>query len=145
LTYLINIFKTYGNISFEASSNVENILDIYFLKFASNYIPLSWLTAIGFPDPHQSIVFVRLYRVANFALGVSYTLGCIDFVGGKNVDNIVTVGAISNRLACILLMIFGIPGVWNDWGVLAKIFMSISAASTGLIAIELIVFNPCGT
>jgi hypothetical protein len=105
-------------------------------------LPLSWLRAIGFPDPGTSIVFVRLYGAANFALGVGYILGYFDFAGGKDVDNVITVGAISNSLACIILAIFGVRDRWNDWGILAQIFMWISTIATGLITAGLLIFKP---
>jgi hypothetical protein len=105
-------------------------------------IPFSWLMVIGFPNPCESIIFVRLYGAANFALGVGYILGYIDLDKGKDVNNVITVGTISNGLACILLMMFGIPGGWNNWGILAKIFMWASAISTGLITVGLLIFNP---
>lgn len=104
------------------------LLSKIFLTFTCWSLPLivlpsSWSIAIGFPDPGASIVFVRLYGAANFALGVGYILGYFDFAGGKNVDNVITVGAISNSLACIILAIFGVRYGWNDWGILAQIFI----------------------
>lgn len=99
--------------------------------------PLSWLMAIGFPAPGTASVFVRLLGAAYLALGVGYVLGYRDLSEGKQIANVVSVGIISNSLACIILLIFGILGSWNDWGMLAQVFMWGSAAATGLITLGL--------
>lgn len=54
-------------------------------------------------------------------------------------------GIVSNGLACLILIIFGILGKWQDWGILARAFMWGSAIATGLITTGLIVFMPKGT
>lgn len=107
--------------------------------------PAGWLTALGFPDPGDSIAFVRLLGAAYLALGVGYVLGYRDFGEQKDIGNTVTVGIVSNGLACLILIIFGILGKWQDWGILVRAFMWGSAIATGLITTGLIVFMPKGT
>lgn len=107
--------------------------------------PAGWLVAIGFPDPGDSIAFVRLLGAAYLALGVGYVLGYRDLEKEKDVSNVVTVGMVSNGLACIILLIFGVLGRWHDWGILARAFMWGSAIATGLITAGLVAFCPRDT
>ena len=101
--------------------------------------PSSWLIAIGFPNPEATIVFIRLLGAAYFALGAGYVLGYCDFSRNKDIGNTVTVGIISNGLACTILLIFGILGSWSDWGIWVQAFMWGSAVATGLITFGLVV------
>jgi hypothetical protein len=116
------------------------------LTFAIWSLPLlilrpSWLIAIGFPDPSVSIVFIRLYGAACFSLGVGYVLGYLNLSRGENINNTVIVGIISNSLACIILLIYGFSGSWNNWGQYAKAYMWGSAIATGIITVGLPVFK----
>lgn len=105
-------------------------------------LPAEWLMAIGFPDPGDSIAFVRLLGAAYLSLDVGYVLGYRDLGEEKDIGNVITVGIVSNGLACIILIIFGISGKWQDWGILARAFMWGSAIATGLITAGLIIFLP---
>jgi hypothetical protein len=106
--------------------------------------PAGWLIAIGFPDPGDSIAFVRLLGAAYLSLGVGYILGYRDLGQQKDIGNTVIVGIVSNGLACVILLIFGILGRWHDWGIWARAFMWGSAIATGLITTGLIIFMPKG-
>lgn len=105
-------------------------------------LPSSWLLAIGFPNPEAVIVFIRLLGAAYFALGIGYILGFCDSVKNRDIGNVVTVGIISNGLACAILLIFSILGHWSDWGFWAKAFMWGSIIATGLITLGLLVSPP---
>lgn len=100
--------------------------------------PAAWLVAIGFPNPGDSISFVRLLGAAYLSLGVGYVLGYRDLGQKKDIGNVVTVGIVSNGLACIILLMFGILGRWHDWGILARAFMWGSAIATGIITVSLV-------
>jgi len=120
-----------------------------FLTFAFWSLPLlvfpsGWLIEIGFLDPGAAIVFVRLLGAAYFSLGVGYILGYRDLGEGKDVGNVVRVGIVSNGLACIILLTFGILGKWNNWGIGAQAFMWGSTIATGLITTGLIFTIPRG-
>jgi hypothetical protein len=75
-------------------------------------------------------------------LGVGYILGFRDLNEGKDIGNVVTVGIVSNGLACAILIAFGALGRWNNWGVGAQAFMWGSAIATGLITVGLLVSMP---
>ena len=118
-----------------------------FLTFAFWSLPLlvfppTWLIAIGFLDPGAAIAFVRLLGAAYFALGVVYILGFRDLSEDKDIGNVVTVGIVSNGLACAILLTFGVLGQWNNWGIGAQAFMWGSAIATGLISAGLLVSMP---
>lgn len=118
-----------------------------FLTFACWSLPLllfppTWLVALGFLDPGAAIVFVRLLGAAYFSLGVGYILGFRDLGEGKDISNVLTVGIISNGLACAILVAFGGLDRWNTWGIGAQAFMWGSAIATGLITTGLLVFMP---
>lgn len=104
--------------------------------------PSSWLMAMGFPNLEPVIVFIRLLGAAYFALGIGYVLGFCDSVKNRDIGNVVTVGIISNGLACAILLIFSILGQWSDWGIWAKAFMWGSIIATGLITLGLLVSPP---
>ncbi|MBW4548165.1 MAG: hypothetical protein KME25_27545 [Symplocastrum torsivum CPER-KK1] len=115
------------------------LLTFVFWSLPLLVFPPSWLMAIGFLHPGAAIVFIRLLGAAYFTLGMGYVLGYRDLGEGKDIGNVVTVGIISNGLACIILLIFGMLGRWNDWGMLAQAFMCGSAVATGLITLGLII------
>jgi hypothetical protein len=115
-----------------------------FLTFVFWSLPLllfppTWLIAVGFLDPGAAIVFVRLLGAAYFTLGVCYILGFRDLGEGKDISNVVTVGLVSNGLACAILVAFGALGRWNNWGIGAQAFMWGSAIATGFIIAGLFV------
>lgn len=98
----------------------------------------SWLILIGFPNPGELIIFIRLLGAAYFSLTIGYILGYLDLMKGGNIENTITVGIVSNFLACIILMIYGVLGKWANWGKYAKIFMWGSIVATGAITVGLI-------
>lgn len=97
----------------------------------------SWLILIGFPDPGTLIIFIRLLGAAYFSLTIGYILGYLDLAKGESIENTVTVGIVSNFLACIILMIYGVLGKWTNWGKYARIFMWGSIVATGAITVGL--------
>jgi hypothetical protein len=99
----------------------------------------SFFTTIGFPDPKELIIFIRLLGAAYFSLVIGYILGYLGLGRGENIDNTVIVGIVSNFLACIILLIYGVLGKWKNWGKLAKIFMWGSMIATGAITAGLFV------
>ena len=113
------------------------LLTFGFWSLPQLLFPSAWLMRIGFPAPDAGSIFVRLLGAAYLTLGVGYVLGYRDLGEGKDIANVVPVGIISNGLACIILLIFGILGRWNDWGILAQVFMWGSAVATVLITLGL--------
>ena len=117
-----------------------------FLTFIFWSLPLlvfrpAWLISIGFPDPGESIIFIRLLGAAYFSLGIGYVLGYLDLGRGEDINDTVIVGIVSNFLACIILLIYGILGIWANWGKYAKIFMWGSVIATGIITFGLLFFK----
>jgi len=79
------------------------------------------------------MVFVRLLGAAYAALVVGYVGGLIRLLRGEDIRNTVWVGLTSNGLACLILLLFGITGAWEDWGIWARIYMWSSALLTAAI------------
>jgi hypothetical protein len=87
---------------------------------------------LGMPQP-APILFTRLLGAAFLALLVGYALGLRDLQRGKMPINTMLVGIVSNGLACVLLVYFGLKGTWSEWGALAQYSMWGSAIFTGTI------------
>jgi hypothetical protein len=98
----------------------------------------SFFMMVGFPDPKELIIFIRLLGAAYFSLVIGYILGYLDLGRGESIDNTVIVGIVSNLLACIILLINGVLGKWKNWGMLAKIYMWGSVIATGGITAGLV-------
>lgn len=92
---------------------------------------------LGMPEP-KPILFTRLLGAAFLALLVGYALGLRDLYRGKMPVNTMLVGIVSNGLACVLLIYFGLQGAWNGWGAVARYCMWGSAIFTGLITALLV-------
>lgn len=99
--------------------------------------PVSWLRRLGFPDPRPR-VFVRLLGAAFTALLVGYAWGLATLRAGVYPAGTVLVGAVSNGLACAILLHHGARGDFEDWGRPARWTMWISAAVTGLVTVGLL-------
>jgi hypothetical protein len=93
---------------------------------------------LGIP-PSQPILFLRLLGAAYLALAVGYTLGLIDLYHGKEAQNTVWVGILSNGLAFIILLVY--RSEWKRWGTRASVYMYSSTIATLLITLGLIVFG----
>lgn len=88
---------------------------------------------LGMPEP-KPMLFPRLLGAAFLALLVGYLLGLRDLHLGKIPWNTMLVGIISNGLACMLLIYFGLKGTWTEWGKVPRYGLWASALLTGLIA-----------
>ncbi|MEK6282802.1 MAG: hypothetical protein AABN95_20795 [Acidobacteriota bacterium] len=86
----------------------------------------------GMPEP-KPILFTRLLGAAFVALLVGYALGLRDLHLGTIPFNTILVGIVSNGLACVLLIYFGLQGIWSEWGEVTRYSLWASAILTGLI------------
>lgn len=101
------------------------------------FCPTSWFVRVGMPEP-RPMVFVRLLGAAYAALVVGYVSGLRGLHRGDDVRNTVWVGITSNGSASLILLLFGITGAWEGWGIWARIYMWISALLTALITAGLV-------
>ena len=92
--------------------------------------------SLGVPEP-KPLLFTRLLGAAFLALLVGYALGLRDLKRGGAPVNTVLVGVVSNGLACVLLVYFGLRGAWGEWGDVARYCMWASTILTGLITVLL--------
>jgi hypothetical protein len=67
------------------------------------------------PEP-KPMIFVILLAGAYIALFVGYARGYRDRKYGENIRTVVIVGIVSNGLAALFLLAFGIVGSWSSWG-----------------------------
>lgn len=102
------------------------------------FFPASLFFYLGIPEP-QPIIFVRLVGAAYLALALGYIFGFNALHQGKNIQDVVWVGIVSNGLASILLFVYGTRGIWSEWGNFAQFYMWGSAIVTGLITFGLLI------
>lgn len=95
--------------------------------------------AVGFRPGPQPMVFMKLLGAAFLALGVGYVRGLVMLQGGRYPADAVLVGKVSNGLACVLIVVYGLLGAYAGWGPYARAFMWFSAAATGFVTIGLFV------
>jgi Na+-driven multidrug efflux pump len=106
------------------------------------FLSKSQFEYLGMPEP-KPLLFTRLLGAAFIALLVGYALGLRDLHRGKTPVNTMLVGIVSNGLACVLLVYFGIHNTWSEWAAVARYSMWGSAISTGSItALLSIAFYP---
>jgi hypothetical protein len=103
-------------------------------------VPLVPPERLGFP-PLGSRVFLQLLGAAFLALLVGYVGGLRALRRGESAADVVTVGLVSNGLACLLVVGYGVAGEYASWGLLAQVYMWLSAAATGLVTLGLAVFG----
>lgn len=99
--------------------------------------PMAWLRRLGFPDA-QPRVFMRLLGAAFTALLVDYVRGLRTLNAGTYPADTVLVGAVSNGLACAILLLHGVRGAYTGWGRAARWAMWFSAAVTGFVTVGLL-------
>lgn len=85
------------------------------------------------------MLLLQLYGAASLALVVGYMSGLRRLARGEDIRNIVWVGVTSNGSASLILLLSGIAGAWEEWGMLARIYMWSSALLTAWIALGLVV------
>jgi hypothetical protein len=93
---------------------------------------------LGFPDPRPVMVFMRILGAAFLALLVGYWQGMQQLRAGRYPAGTVTVGLVSNGLACGFIVAYGLAGTYADWELLAPWFMWISAGLTGFVTFGLL-------
>ena len=99
--------------------------------------PASWFVWVGIPEPNPKLL-LQLYGAASLALVVGYISGLFRLGRGDDIRNIVWVGVTSNGSAFLILLLWGIAGTWEEWGILARIYMWSSALLTASITLGLI-------
>lgn len=99
--------------------------------------PDSWLRALGFPDVRPRI-FRHLLGAAFTALLVGYVRGLRTLYAGEYPADAVVVGAVSNGLACAILLLYGFGGAFAEWGRPARWMMWLSAVLTGFVTVGLL-------
>jgi hypothetical protein len=97
----------------------------------------TWFVWMGMPEP-EPMVFLRLLGAAFLALVVGYTSGLRRLRRGEDVRNIIWVGITSNGSASLILLLYGMAGAWEEWDVLARSYMWLSALVTALITFGLV-------
>jgi hypothetical protein len=99
--------------------------------------PLKWLRRLGIPEPRPPL-FIRLLGAAFTALLVGYVRGLRTLNGGTYPADTVVVGAVSNGLACAILLLYGARGAFAAWGRPARWMMWLSAGITGFVTVGLL-------
>ncbi len=99
--------------------------------------PAGLYEPLGFPRP-TAMVFMKLLGAAFLALLVSYVQGLRALKRGQSAANAVAVGIVSNGLACLVILLYGAMGEYGAWGHLARAYMWVSAAATGLVTLGLV-------
>ena len=99
--------------------------------------PAAWFIWVGMPEPNPMLL-LQLYGAATLALVVGYLSGLRRLGRGDDIRNIVWVGITSNGSASLILFLYGIVGTWEGWGILAQIYMWISALLTASITLGLV-------
>jgi hypothetical protein len=87
------------------------------------------------------MVFMKLLGAAFTALLVGYVRGLSALADGRHPADTVLVGLVSNALACLIIVGYGLAGAYAGWGRKARIYMWSSAAATGFVSIGLLVYG----
>jgi hypothetical protein len=101
------------------------------------FTPARAYETLGFPPPGP-MVFMRLLGAAFTALLVGYVRGLKVLRDGGYPADTVLVGLVSNALACLIIVAYGIAGEYSGWGALAQLYMWGSALATGLVTAGLL-------
>ena len=120
-------------------------LTLIFWSLLPLLFPPSWLEFFGLPQ-QSSYVFIKLYGMATFALVIGYGFGLRESYPSRNKQarrlmSAIWVGIVSNAGACLILLLYGLSGAWNAWGIVLQWGLWGSMAVTGMIALSLIIFG----
>lgn len=121
----------------EAVLWVKVLFTLALWSFPLLAFPASWFVRMGMPEP-QPMLFLRLLGAAFVALVVGYISGILGLGRGDDVRDVVWVGITSNGLASLILFFYGFTGAWKRWGIVAQVYMWVSALATALITLGLI-------
>jgi hypothetical protein len=116
---------------------VKILVTLILWTFPFLALPASWFVWVGMPEP-KPMLLLRLYGAASLALVVGYISGLRRLGRGDDIRNIVWVGVTSNGSASLILFLSGIAGAWEEWGMLARIYMWSSALLTASITLGLV-------
>ncbi len=100
--------------------------------------PASWFVWVGMSEP-KPVLFLRLLGAAFLALVVGYASGLRRLGRGDDVRDIVWVGITSNGSAFLILLLSGVAGAWEGWGIWAQVYMWGPALGTASITLGLVV------
>lgn len=106
-------------------------------------LPARTFPRLGYPVPEPA-VFAKLLGAAFLSLLVGYGKGLWALkhgaaAGQDVVASTVLVGKVSNGLAFLLLVVYGVRGSYRTWGRLARLHVWISILVTGLVTLGLFV------
>jgi hypothetical protein len=118
----------------ERTLEIKILLTVVLWCLPLLFFPQQWFAYFGFPRPRPQI-WIRLLGAAYLALVVCYQYGLTAFRRGGDPTPTVMVAIVSNGGAAAILTLFGLAGLWNDWGPLAQAYMWMSAAITWSLAL----------
>lgn len=100
------------------------------------FFPSSLFEALGVPAP-QPLIFVRLLGVAYLALIVGYYGGIKAMGNNQSSLFAIDMGLVSNGVAFIVFLYFGVTGGWDNWGFGAEVYMWLLLFGALMITINL--------
>jgi hypothetical protein len=125
---------------------------LFFLRLKILITIIFWATPLLLPDPLLDWLTVNILGVAPFepkvfihllgatfaALVVNYQAGVERLKVHKDVNHIVLTGIVSNGLACLLLVLYGLLNSYSTWSLWGQVYMWTSAFLTGFITLGLV-------
>jgi hypothetical protein len=113
------------------------IITIIFVCIPLLFFPASLFELVGIQSP-QPIIFIRLLGVAYLALITGYWGGIKALDNNDNPIHVINMGIISNGLAGIVFLYFGMTGSWSAWNIGAQIYMWLLTIGVVIITINLL-------
>ena len=125
---------------------------LFFLRLKILITIIFWAIPLLLPDPLLDWLIINILGVAPFepkvfihllgatfaALVVNYQAGVKRLKVHKDVNYIVLTGIVSNGLACLILILYGLLNSYSMWSLWGQIYMWSSAFLTGFITLGLV-------
>ena len=112
------------------------VITAIFLCIPLLFFPASLFEAMGIPVS-QPLMFIRLLGVAYLALIVGYYEGIRALNRHQSPLFAINMGLMSNGLAFLVFLYFGVSGEWDDWGLGAEIYMWLLSFGALIITVNL--------